>query len=209
SGSVFVTVYGLPWILLLYIPLAFIYYTVQLYYRHTSRDLKRLHALSLSPLYAHFTETLKGLPVIRAMRAVHRFSVRGDSLLEVSQRAQFDIQAASQWLNIRLQLIGIAMLSGVSLLALIQHHFLTIEPGMVGLVISYALTISGYLNNVVGSLTETERELVSVERVHQYLEGAEGEKREGVGAPPYAWPSHGAIRFQGVFLRYQYVPFFG
>lgn len=62
----------MPWIILLYIPLAFVYYTVQSFYRHTSRDLKRLHAVSLSPLYAHFTETLQGLPVIRAMRAVHR-----------------------------------------------------------------------------------------------------------------------------------------
>lgn len=72
SGAIVVTVYSLPWITLLYIPLAFVYYTVQNFYRHTSRDLKRLHAVSLSPLYAHFTETLQGLTVIRAMRAVHR-----------------------------------------------------------------------------------------------------------------------------------------
>ncbi|XP_045610459.1 ATP-binding cassette sub-family C member 10 [Procambarus clarkii] len=202
-GSVVVTVYGMPWITLLYIPLAFVYYTVQHYYRHTSRDLKRLHAVSLSPLYEHFTETLQGLPVIRAMRAVHRFSVRADSLLEVSQRAQFDIQIASQWLNLRLQLIGLAMLAGVSVLALLHHHFDTIDAGMVGLVIAYALTVSNFLNSVVGSLTETERELVSVERVHQYLHGTEQERREGTLLPPLGWLSHGTIRFQNVYLRYQ------
>lgn len=201
-GSVLVTIYGMPWIVLLYIPLAFVYYTVQSFYRHTSRDLKRLHAVSLSPLYAHFTETLQGLPVIRAMRAVHRFSVRADNLLEVSQRAQFDIQIASQWLNLRLQLIGLAMLAGVSVLALLQHHFDAIEAGLVGLVISYALTVSSFLNSVVGSLTETERELVSVERFHQYLDGTEPEKREGFATPPFGWPSHGSIKFQNVYLRY-------
>ncbi|XP_042231259.1 ATP-binding cassette sub-family C member 10-like [Homarus americanus] len=202
-GSVVVTIYGMPWILLLYIPLAFVYYTVQSFYRHTSRDLKRLHAVSLSPLYAHFTETLQGLPVIRAMRAVHRFSARADSLLEVSQRAQFDIQVASQWLNLRLQLIGLAMLAGVSTLALLQHHFDAIDAGLVGLVVSYALTVSNFLNSVVGSLTETERELVSVERVHQYLEGTEPERREGTILPPFGWLSHGSIKFQNVCLRYQ------
>ncbi|KAK8730961.1 hypothetical protein OTU49_007721 [Cherax quadricarinatus] len=202
-GSVVVTIYGMPWITLLYIPLAFLYYTIQNYYRHTSRDLKRLHAVSLSPLYAHFTETLQGLPVIRAMRAVHRFSVRADNLLEVSQRAQFDIQIASQWLNLRLQLIGLSMLAGVSVLALLQHNFGVVDASLVGLVISYALTVSSFLNNVVGSLTETERELVSVERVHQYLKGTEPERREGTILPPLGWPSHGLIRFHNVYLRYQ------
>lgn len=69
--------------------------------------------------------------------------------------------------------------------------------------ISYALTISSFLNNVVGSLTETERELVSVERVKQYMDGTEPEKREGTAAPPFGWLSHGSIRFQNVNLRYQ------
>ncbi|KAK7074109.1 Multidrug resistance-associated protein 7, partial [Halocaridina rubra] len=202
--SVVVTIYALPWIILLYIPLAFVYYTIQSYYRYTSRDLKRLHAISLSPLYEHFTETLQGLSVIRAMRAVHRFSVRADNLLEVSQRAQFDIQAASQWLNLRLQLIGLTMLAGVAILSLLKHHLDTIDAGLVGLVISYALTISGFLNNVVSSLTETERELVSVERVHQYLEGTDHEKREGSSAPPLGWLSHGSIKFQNVYIRYNY-----
>ncbi|KAK3858134.1 hypothetical protein Pcinc_035658 [Petrolisthes cinctipes] len=203
AGSIAVTVYGLPWITLMYLPLALVYYNLQSYYRRASRDLKRLHAVSLSPLYAHFTETLQGLPIIRAMRAVHRFSGRADSLLEVSQRAQFDIQIASQWLNLRLQLIGLTMLSGVSILALLQHHFDAVDAGLVGLVISYALTVSNFLNSVVGSLTETERELVSVERVHQYLEGAPGEHRDGSLLPPYGWVSHGSLRFHNVYLRYQ------
>lgn len=55
--------------------------------------------------------------------------MRADSLLEVSQRAQFDIQIAAQWLNLRLQLIGLAMLAGVSILALLQHHFDAIDAG--------------------------------------------------------------------------------
>ena len=44
--------------------------------------------------------------------------------------------------------------------------------GIVGLVISYALTINGFLNSVVTSLTETEREFVSVERLQQYIGNA-------------------------------------
>lgn len=68
--------------------------------------------------------------LIRLHYVGNRFSVRADSLLEVSQRAQFDIQVASQWLNLRLQLIGLTMLAGVAALALLQHHFDAIEAGM-------------------------------------------------------------------------------
>lgn len=203
TGAVIVTIYGMPWITLMHIPLAFVYYSVQRYYRHTSRDLKRIYSVSLSPLYAHFTETLQGLVVVRGMRAGYRFIQRADSLLEVSQRAQFDQQVAAQWLNLRLQLIGLTMLGGVSALALLQHHFDAIQAGLVGLVISYALTVTGYLNSVVTSLTEAETEMVSVERIHGYLEGAQGERREGSVLPPFGWITHGSVRFSNVYLRYQ------
>ncbi|KAA0200617.1 hypothetical protein HAZT_HAZT003296 [Hyalella azteca] len=69
AGSIILTVYGLPWMILVYIPVALWYYNIQHYYRFSSRDLRRLQALSLSPVYAHFTQTLAGLPTIRAMRA--------------------------------------------------------------------------------------------------------------------------------------------
>lgn len=79
-----------------------------------------------------------------------------------------------------------------------------LPPGLVGLVISYALTITAFLNSVVTSLTETEQEMVSVERIHGYLVGAaEGERREGMLLPPYGWISHGSVRFRNVFLKYQ------
>jgi ABC-type multidrug transport system fused ATPase/permease subunit len=36
------------------------------HYRNVARELKRLDSLSKSPIYAHFSETLGGLPVIRS-----------------------------------------------------------------------------------------------------------------------------------------------
>ena len=45
----------------------------QHYYRHTSRELKRLSTVTLSPIYAHFTETIAGLSTIRAFRKCETF----------------------------------------------------------------------------------------------------------------------------------------
>ncbi|KAG0729445.1 Multidrug resistance-associated protein 7 [Chionoecetes opilio] len=113
------------------------------------------------------------------------------------------MQVAAQWLNLRLQLIGLTMLAGVAGLALLQHHFDAIEAGLVGLVISYALTVTSFLNGVVTSLTEAEQEMVSVERIHGYLMAEQGERKEGALPPPFGWITHGSIRFCNVYLRYQ------
>ena len=43
--------------------------------------------------------------------------------------------------------------------------------GLVGLAISYALTITNQLSGLVTSFTETEKQMVSVERAMQYVSG--------------------------------------
>lgn len=63
---------GLPWLLLLLPPLSVIYYRVQRRYRASSRELRRLGSLTLSPLYTHLADTLAGLPVLRAAGATDR-----------------------------------------------------------------------------------------------------------------------------------------
>ena len=65
-GVLLVISYGLPWVLVLLLPLALLYHRTQRFYRHTSRELKRLCSVTLSPVYSHFSETLTGLGTIRA-----------------------------------------------------------------------------------------------------------------------------------------------
>ncbi|KAH1019384.1 hypothetical protein HUJ04_009210 [Dendroctonus ponderosae] len=60
-GSIGITVYGLPLICLFLVPLIPIYHWLQNYYRLTSRELKRISSVSLSPVYSHFNETLQGI----------------------------------------------------------------------------------------------------------------------------------------------------
>eukprot|EP00058_Branchiostoma_floridae_P004581 XP_002590069.1 hypothetical protein BRAFLDRAFT_83311 [Branchiostoma floridae] len=180
AGTIVVTCYGLPWFTVLLLPLAFIYHRIQKYYRHTSRELKRLDSVSLSPIYAHFSETLTGLTTIRGLRAVHRFKHENKTRLECNQRASFSGQVASSWLGIRLQLLGVAMVTGVAFIAVLEHHFQTVDPGLVGLAISYALSVTNLLSGVVTSFTETEKQMVSVERAVQYVKNIPWERTDGV-----------------------------
>lgn len=97
----------------------------------------------------------------------------------------FSLQAASQWLELRLQLLGCAVVAGVAIIAVIEHHVSGANPGMVGLTISYVLRITGKLSGLVTSFTETERELVAVERVQQYVNRIQPEQVEGTITSPY------------------------
>ena len=37
--------------------------------------------------------------------------------------------AVAQWLGLHLQLLGVAMVAGVSFLAVLEHHFSSVDPG--------------------------------------------------------------------------------
>ena len=37
--------------------------------------------------------------------------------------------AVAQWLGIRLQMLGVAMVVGVAFIAVLEHHFSTVDPG--------------------------------------------------------------------------------
>ncbi|CAG9785699.1 unnamed protein product [Diatraea saccharalis] len=200
-GAVAVTVYGLPWLLAAVLPLTVIYYRLQRRYRTTSRQLRRLQSVTLSPVYTHFSDTLDGLTTIRAMGANSRWSDIGDEYVEAWQRAALCSAAASQWLALRLQASSGCVVAVAALLAVLQRTVHAADPGLVGLAISYALSMTSMLSNVLNSFTETEREMIAVERVGEYIKQVECEDINGE-APPYGWPLQGVIEFEHVTLKY-------
>lgn len=66
AGSLASIIAVTPWFAVAVLPLAVVYLRVMRYYLSTSRELKRLDAVTKSPVYAHFSETLGGLSTIRA-----------------------------------------------------------------------------------------------------------------------------------------------
>ncbi|KAL1509095.1 hypothetical protein ABEB36_003889 [Hypothenemus hampei] len=202
-GSIGITVYGLPWICLFLVPLTPVYHWLQNYYRLTSRELKRISSVTLSPVYSHFNETIQGLTTINAMRQNQRFKRENYEHVDSNIKAQFASQAATRWLGLRLQFIGVAIVSGVSFIAVIQHQYNVANPGLIGLAISYALSITSLLSGVVTAFTETEKEMIAVERINQYINGIPMETNRFIIETPFGWPSQGVVTFKNVSLRYR------
>ncbi|NWI13381.1 MRP7 protein, partial [Crypturellus soui] len=210
-GMLVMITYGLPWIALVLLPLAALYFSIQRYYRRTSRELKRLYSLTLSPIYTHFSETLSGLSSIRAMRAARRFEAENQLHLEQNQRCLFASNTVMQWLDIRLQMIGVAVVTAIAGIAIIQHQKQLGNPGLVGLALSYALSVTNLLSGLISSFTMTETMMVSVERTEEYTTDIPIEPQDKLiqvkakisSQVAADWPSQGHVEFQEVVLAYR------
>ncbi|NXQ47309.1 MRP7 protein, partial [Catharus fuscescens] len=210
-GMLVIMTYGLPWIGLVLLPLAVVYFLIQHYYRFTSRELKRLYSVTLSPIYTHFSETLSGLSTIRAMRASKRFELENQLRLEQNQRCLFASNTVMEWLDIRLQMIGVAVVTAIAGIAIIQHQKQLANPGLVGLSLSYALSVTNLLSGLIASFTQTEIMMVSVERTQEYTTDIPMEpqdklvqvKAQMCSQVSADWPSKGLVEFQQVVLAYR------
>ncbi|CAG8602800.1 21542_t:CDS:10 [Gigaspora margarita] len=144
------------WFIIPLVPLIVLYYFAALYYRSTNRELKRLDSVLRSSLYAHFSETLTGLPTIRAYREQERF--------------------------LRFSVV----------------------PSITGLVLSYALQVTGTFNWCVRQVAEVEANMNSVERLVHYSNNLEVEAENIIpdNRPPPGWPSRGEIHIKNLEIKY-------
>ena len=108
-----------PYFLVGVLPMVGVYIYIQRYYVATSRELQRLDSISRSPMYAHFSETLQGTPVIRAFGDAARFIAKNARMLDTNQRAYFANTSANRWLAVRLETLGAIVVSSSALFAVL------------------------------------------------------------------------------------------
>nr|CAD2131077.1 unnamed protein product [Meloidogyne enterolobii] len=205
-GTLILTLVALPLLSLLLLPLFIIYYYIQKYYRRTNVELKRICAITLSPLYSHLSETVSGLITIRSLRISEFFSSKMRTLLGYNLRSSFSSLAAATWLSVRIQMLGLFVLTIILFASILDVTIFKLShPGLIGLAITYALSITNVLNGLLTSFIETEKELVSVERICDYIDNVpmEGEKESSlINNDDIPTPIEGHICFENVSLRY-------
>uniref|UniRef100_A0A8C1BDU7 ATP-binding cassette, sub-family C (CFTR/MRP), member 9 n=1 Tax=Cyprinus carpio carpio TaxID=630221 RepID=A0A8C1BDU7_CYPCA len=194
-----------PTFLIALVPLAVAFYFIQKYFRVASKDLQDLDDSTQLPLLCHFSETAEGLTTIRAFRHEARFKQRMLELTDTNNTAYLFLSAANRWLEVRTDYLGAVIVLTAAVAAIWSTSGPDVDQsGLVGLGLTYALTVTNYLNWVVRNLADLEVQMAAVKKVNSFL-STESENYEGsmdVSQVPEDWPQHGEIKIHDLCVRY-------
>ncbi|KAM6934339.1 ATP-binding cassette sub-family C member 4-like [Xenentodon cancila] len=199
-GVIAVAAMIIPWILIPVVPLLAVFLYLRHYFLQTSRDIKRLESTTRSPVFSHLSSSLQGLSTIRAFRAQQRFQQMFDEYQDLHSEAWFLFLTTSRWFAVRLDGICSIFVTITAFGCLYLRDGL--EPGAVGLALSYAVTLTGMFQWGVRQSAEIENMMTSVERVVEYAELESEAPWEMDKQPPADWPQTGSIIFDRVNFSY-------
>ncbi|KAH8394539.1 hypothetical protein KR215_004307 [Drosophila sulfurigaster] len=189
------------WYLLVTFILVLIFYLLRAFYLTTSRDVKRLEAITRSPIYSHLSASLNGLPTIRAFGAQKELISEFDNFQDMHSSGFYMFLATSRAFGYWLDLVCVLYIAIVTL------SFFLFSPengGDVGLAITQAMGMTGMVQWGMRQSAELENTMTSVERVVEYEDlQPEGDfDSKPNKKPPKDWPDEGKIVFDDLSLRY-------
>jgi ATP-binding cassette subfamily C (CFTR/MRP) protein 1 len=182
-----------------------LYVLVLRHYRWSASDLQRLDAVSRSPIQASLAEGLDGSFTIRAFGKIGHFAKEFQMYIDNNSSAMLNFVASRRWLAVRLEFLGSFVTLGASLAITVFNDQLGLTPGLSGLLIVWASSMTVTLGFLINAFSEVEAAITSIERMHS-MEMLPQEasmltsKEHEVGAD---WPKKGALIFENVYLRYR------
>ena len=149
-GTFGAIIFAAPWFALVCVPVLVVYYQVMLYFRNVSREVKRFESITKSPIFALFSETLNGLPVIRAYGLSGVFAAANEERISDNVSAWYTLRSCDRWLSIRLETLGNVVVLAAALLAVGTTISVSRQEGsssgLAGFSLSYAMALTGLLN---------------------------------------------------------------
>lgn len=181
--------------------LAIFFYYLRSFYLQTSRDVKRLEAITRSPIYSHMAASLSGLSTIRAYGAQRVLIYEFDNYQDLHSSAFYMFISTSRAFGYWLDCCCIIYIAVITL------SFFLFPPangGDVGLAITQAMGMTGMVQWGMRQSAELENTMTAVERVVEYDDiEPEGELESPADKkPPKTWPEEGKIVFDELSLRY-------
>jgi ABC-type multidrug transport system fused ATPase/permease subunit len=186
-----------PSFLIFCIPLMGIFAWTFLKFFLTSQSLRRLHNVSLSPLFTNFGELHQGIITVRAFHAGLDFQKRIISVVDKFQGMDHFYNSVQSWFMYRIDMITAVSAFGLTVVAVVTG----LTPGMTAFML---ITVNSFVGSTHGFSRvygELQMDFISVERVEELLH-IEQEK-PGMIQPPATWPHFGAdIMLDNVTVRY-------
>ncbi|XP_072399320.1 probable multidrug resistance-associated protein lethal(2)03659 [Diabrotica undecimpunctata] len=180
--------------------LMIIFYLLKIVYSETSRNVKRVEAITKSPMLTHLTASVNGLSTVRAFHAEKMLTEEFDNYQDNHSAAWFLYLASSKCFGLWLDIICIVFIA-VAVFSLLLFRD-TIHGGDLGLVITQYLGLMGSLQWGMRQWTELENNMTSVERILEYTRLETEPERKEPKNIPQPWPEKGLVEFKDVSLRY-------
>ncbi|KAG5343188.1 L259 protein, partial [Acromyrmex charruanus] len=205
-GIIVVVAIANAWLLIPTTLVGIVFYYLRIFYLATSRSVKRLEGITRSPVFAHLSATLQGLPTIRAFEAEAILTKEFDNHQDLHSSAWYIFIASSRafgfWLDVFCVLY--IMLVTLSFLVLDNYSRGSMDGGFVGLAITQSIGLTGMFQWGMRQSAELENQMTSVERILEYSNVDSEPPLESVPdkKPKSEWPQKGKIEFKNVFLRY-------
>eukprot|EP00752_Nemacystus_decipiens_P006704 g6027.t1 len=206
AGGTLIIFFVNPWVIISMIPAVWYFLHLMSYYMKTSREAKRLEAVTRSPVYSQLSETLDGLVTIRAFGTQHRFLHQFTERVDLNTRAYFAWVYTARWLGFRMDMVVIMVLIASCFFSVaVNEYSNAVDAGLLGAALVYVIQLGGLFQWAVRQSAEVENQMVSAERVLGYcrvpqeasLESEPGRK------PKDDWPAKGAIEVRDMSMRYR------
>ncbi|PWA83570.1 multidrug resistance-associated protein 6 [Artemisia annua] len=173
------------------------------YYQPTARELMRINGTTKAPVMNYASETSLGVATIRAFKMQDRFFKEYLKLVDTDASTFLFSNATLEWLVLRTEAVSnLTLFTASFLLVLLPKGF--VPSGLVGLSLSYALTLTGTQVFLTRWYCSLANYVVSVERIKQFMHiPPEPPAIVENNRPLASWPSKGKIQFQDLKLRYR------
>ncbi|KAK1279384.1 ABC transporter C family member 4 [Acorus gramineus] len=209
--SIFITVFSIiivtcqvSWPTILFIiPLGWLNVWYRGYYLASSREMTRLDSITKAPVIHHFSESVSGVMTIRCFEKQERFCQENIDRVNSNLRNDFHNNGANEWLGFRLELMGSFVLC-LSALFMVLLPSNVIKPELVGLSLSYGLSLNSTLFYATFVSCLVENRMISVERLKQFTNiPSEAAWEIQETKPSSDWPTHGDVNLYDLKVRYR------
>lgn len=134
---------SIPYLIIIMPFLIYLFNYARNKYLVNSIEIKRLEAISRSPIYVDFSSALEGLVTLRGYRLEKAAERSFQQQLDRNTRAWFSFLMVSRWLGFRLDLESSVVLIVVVFVAVALRE--KIDIGLIGFTIIYTLSLAGLL----------------------------------------------------------------
>ena len=192
--------------LILLVPMGYMYYVLQKWFRKTSTELQRVTNVANSPIFADFSQTLSGTSTIRAYGVQNGFFEKCKHSFNTMNSAYILVQLVNFWLSLRLDVMGGLVAAFVGAVAVGTLSIGFIPAGYLGLSLSFSIEMTSYLKFGVQMIARLEADMSSVERILDYTDNVEPEAPNFIpekDPAPGEWPTKGEVELSHASMRYR------